>query len=104
MALDFGPAPQTVLARSLHIHPAAISRLVHRLALEGDIERTGLRRHSFWRLTEAGRDRLQFLRLSWDDADLRLRSLLGVPLVDSLLTCVERLPKRWREPPGAWRD
>jgi DNA-binding MarR family transcriptional regulator len=104
VALDLAPAPQTALARALHMDAAAVSRVIRRLALEGDIEPTSSRRQAFWRLTELGRTRLQFLTLAWDAADARLRSRLGLPFVDPILTCAEQLPPRWRVPNGAWRD
>ena len=104
VALDLAPAPQTVLARTLHIDAGAVSRGIRRLARDGDVERSSTHRQSFWRLTEFGRMRLEFLTLSWDAADARIRSFLGLGLLVPLLTCTERLPVRWREPAGAWRD
>ena len=104
VALDLAPAPQTVLARTLHIDAGAVSRTIRRLAGSGDVEPGSASRQPFWRLTEPGRMRLQFLTLSWDAADLRMRSFLGLGLVEPLLTCTDGLPVRWREPAGTWRD
>jgi DNA-binding MarR family transcriptional regulator len=83
---------------------ASMSRVIRRLAREGDIEPVSSRRQAFWRLTELGRTRLQFLIFTWDAADARLRSWLGRDFVDPILTCAERLPRRWRQPNGTWRD
>jgi DNA-binding MarR family transcriptional regulator len=105
VALQLEPAAQTVLARTLHIDAGAVSRTIRRLAREGNVEPTGTSRQAFWRLTEFGRMRLQFLTLGWDAADARMRSFLDrLGLLDPLLSCTERLPVRWRAPAGAWRD
>jgi DNA-binding MarR family transcriptional regulator len=104
VALDLAPAPQTALARTLHIDAAAVSRVIRRLAVELNIEPTSSRRQAAWRLTALGSSRLQFLTLAWDAADARLRFRLGPAFVNPILTCAETLPPRWREPNGAWRD
>jgi DNA-binding MarR family transcriptional regulator len=104
VALELAPAPQTVLARTLHIDAAAVSRSIRRLARDGDVEAATSSRQPFWRLTESGQMRLRFLTIGWDAADGRVRSLLGQALVEPLLICAERLPTRWRLQPDEWQD
>ena len=104
VALATDPGAQMPLARTLHLNPSAVSRVVTRLAERGQVESFLRGRRARWRLTAAGCSTLDFLRLAWAPVDRDLRQALGQDLVKPLLLRADRMPPRHRVPNGAWWD
>ncbi len=104
IALRAEPLPQMALARSLHLDPAAVSRLIARAERRGDVARVSGRPRAFWELSHYGRSVLEATSIPWDAADESLRQFLGAELVLELLARADGLPPRHRQPTGAWRD
>jgi DNA-binding MarR family transcriptional regulator len=104
LALEAAPAPQMALARSLHLDPAAVSRIVRRLAEREEIAPFSPSPRAFWRLTARGQSTLEFLCMGWESVDSRLREYFGDELLRPLLERADRMPGRRREPSGSWRD